>query len=567
MVKGENYLLAGIGTEATLYSKNLGARRPAEGEMLNDDDDDYSISTLPQPPLLYPSPPVLLLPKGIMVSLALDHAATEEVQRLLQKSKSGLKIEEIDEEVDKNYDKMDDEKLKEKFLKVLQCIQSLRIGLDLQILHSLSAATLFINVYTFIFLVSWVTLYKIRCFFNPFFGAKMLVERNNSLSIDVQVSSSQPGKKLLFWSQTTDHSPETRIQMANFTRRHKQNGQPKADATPHHRKYKTFTSDGRPLNLNEAKVPFTLTEDETTNSIVLDVSVFRYLDTALIDVDIHPNYAKVTIKGKVLQLVFDKEIKCGSTVVQRSQTTGHLVLTMPKKSRSFIEDQLLRNRKTFVYVLQENCEVKVRYPHPFSELGHSSNTRMRESAVQNNRISEPDVRCYPPTARCYASSEPAFAWRESGKPPPVHPTEIRTSISPSSAAELNTTSALANYATEAATPVGTTIDSSVYHYSVWCLSWIFTCSFVQDGLCQFVKCTLNVDVGFGRSFHKTDAVLTSNLNLGQQPSHDWCTSDNSEKNTDTPLKCGSTRHRTTRIVRMAAEVGLAYLDLGMTAVP
>nr|CAD7401212.1 unnamed protein product [Timema poppensis] len=51
-------------------------------------------------------------------------------------------------------------------------------------------------------------------------------------------------------------------------------------------------------------------------------------------------------------------------------------------------------------------------------------------------------------------SEPVFAWRESGKPfrnpPPVHPTEIRTSISPSSAVELNTTSALANYATEAA---------------------------------------------------------------------------------------------------------------------
>nr|CAD7266304.1 unnamed protein product [Timema shepardi] len=35
------------------------------------------------------------------------------------------------------------------------------------------------------------------------------------------------------------------------------------------------------------------------------------------------------------------------------------------------------------------------------------------------------------------------------KPPSVHPTEIRTSISPSSAVELNTTRALANYATEA----------------------------------------------------------------------------------------------------------------------
>nr|CAD7426563.1 unnamed protein product [Timema monikensis] len=31
----------------------------------------------------------------------------------------------------------------------------------------------------------------------------------------------------------------------------------------------------------------------------------------------------------------------------------------------------------------------------------------------------------------------------------IHPTEIRSSISPSSAVELNTTSALANYATEA----------------------------------------------------------------------------------------------------------------------
>nr|CAD7593769.1 unnamed protein product [Timema genevievae] len=51
------------------------------------------------------------------------------------------------------------------------------------------------------------------------------------------------------------------------------------------------------------------------------------------------------------------------------------------------------------------------------------------------------------------------------KPPPVHPTEIRTSISPSSAAELNTTSALANYATEAGTsPSTSTAVYSTYRY-------------------------------------------------------------------------------------------------------
>ncbi|CAG2053364.1 unnamed protein product [Timema podura] len=45
--------------------------------------------------------------------------------------------------------------------------------------------------------------------------------------------------------------------------------------------------------------------------------------------------------------------------------------------------------------------------------------------------------------------------RQQEKPPPVHPTEIRTSISPSSAVELNTTGALANYAIEAAEEIKT----------------------------------------------------------------------------------------------------------------
>nr|CAD7453178.1 unnamed protein product [Timema tahoe] len=53
----------------------------------------------------------------------------------------------------------------------------------------------------------------------------------------------------------------------------------------------------------------------------------------------------------------------------------------------------------------------------------------------------------------YRRSEPAFAWRESGKPfrktTPSSPNRDSNSISPSSAVKLNTTSALANYATEA----------------------------------------------------------------------------------------------------------------------
>lgn len=46
--------------------------------------------------------------------------------------------------------------------------------------------------------------------------------------------------------------------------------------------------------------------------------------------DIHPTYVKVLIKGKIFQIVFPEEIKIESSTAQRSQTTGHLVITMPK---------------------------------------------------------------------------------------------------------------------------------------------------------------------------------------------------------------------------------------------
>nr|CAD7267994.1 unnamed protein product [Timema shepardi] len=61
--------------------------------------------------------------------------------------------------------------------------------------------------------------------------------------------------------------------------------------------------------------------------------------------------------------------------------------------------------------------------------------------------------------------------RIQGKPPPVHPTEIRTSISPSSAVELNTTSALANYATEAGCKIPTLRPLSLSSASLNPIFW------------------------------------------------------------------------------------------------
>nr|CAD7424805.1 unnamed protein product [Timema monikensis] len=74
-----------------------------------------------------------------------------------------------------------------------------------------------------------------------------------------------------------------------------------------------------------------------------------------------------------------------------------------------------------------------------------------------------------------------------GKTTPVHPTEIRTSISPSSAVELNTTSALANYATEAGQNLTVTHWQSPYMHAYFPALNSFP-SLLGDMLADAINC-------------------------------------------------------------------------------
>lgn len=56
----------------------------------------------------------------------------------------------------------------------------------------------------------------------------------------------------------------------------------------------------------------------------------RYLSTSLLEADVQPNYVRVIVKGKIFQLHLPKEVKPDSSTSLRSQTTGHLLVTMPK---------------------------------------------------------------------------------------------------------------------------------------------------------------------------------------------------------------------------------------------
>ncbi|KAG9462041.1 hypothetical protein GDO78_015037, partial [Eleutherodactylus coqui] len=78
------------------------------------------------------------------------------------------------------------------------------------------------------------------------------------------------------------------------------------------------------------RLDFSLVDDEENNQIILDLGIYRHLDTSLVDVDVHPNYVRVLVKNKAFQLVLPEEVKPDSSSARRSQTTGHLVVTMPK---------------------------------------------------------------------------------------------------------------------------------------------------------------------------------------------------------------------------------------------
>ncbi len=56
----------------------------------------------------------------------------------------------------------------------------------------------------------------------------------------------------------------------------------------------------------------------------------KFLDTSLLIVDVQPTYVRVDVKGKVTQLHWPDEVLVDQATIQRSQTTGFLVITAPK---------------------------------------------------------------------------------------------------------------------------------------------------------------------------------------------------------------------------------------------
>ena len=84
---------------------------------------------------------------------------------------------------------------------------------------------------------------------------------------------------------------------------------------------------GRLLLRNEGKFPYKLDED-AKDITILTVEPGKYISTTLIEIDLQPTYVRVTIKEKLLQLTFSREVELENAKVERSSITGQLKMTL-----------------------------------------------------------------------------------------------------------------------------------------------------------------------------------------------------------------------------------------------
>eukprot|EP00038_Savillea_parva_P025298 m.47083 g.47083 ORF g.47083 m.47083 type:complete len:472 (-) comp6842_c0_seq2:183-1598(-) len=143
-----------------------------------------------------------------------------------------------------------------------------------------------------------------------------------------------PEEEAAFWKEEEDFTPESRYDTAVRAKKQREAQEAKKAGRPlkkKRKKRKFFKADGKPLNMNDSGLQFELLGQlENGEPLVLDLHLYKYLDTSQIDLDVQPTYIRAIIKEKVFQLALPEEVSPDRSKAERSKITGHLMVTMPK---------------------------------------------------------------------------------------------------------------------------------------------------------------------------------------------------------------------------------------------
>lgn len=178
-----------------------------------------------------------------------------------------------------------------------------------------------------------------------------------------------------FYAEKCEHAPEVRYEIERM-RQLKLKSYETEKKVEEKREYKIFAPDGRPFNINQPKIDFFF-DDLDRSKYILDLAVYKHLDTSLVDIDVQPHYVRATIKGKVFQLHLPEEVDISNSTAQRSQITGHLVVTMPK-ANAFLNAPPVKSTTKEAQLLTEHKVEECQYStgqskREFLEIGPSDN--------------------------------------------------------------------------------------------------------------------------------------------------------------------------------------------------
>lgn len=185
---------------------------------------------------------------------------------------------------------------------------------------------------------------------------KARLERDIKEKWETEYSTLDPEERnKKFYSEKCEHAPEVRYEMEQMRQLKLKESETVDKQKEEPRVIKFFAPDGRPYNINQAKIDF-LFDDSENDKFVLDLAIYKYLDTNLLDIDIQPTYVRVTVKYKVFQIHLPEEIDMANSTAQRSQTTGHLVITMPKLNFVTVKPLIKKSPDLKSQVYSENNE-------------------------------------------------------------------------------------------------------------------------------------------------------------------------------------------------------------------
>lgn len=207
------------------------------------------------------------------------------------------------------------------------------------------------------------------------------------------------------------YTPESRTKMHQYIaeQRKDKRSKPSSDVkkTP-----RALEKDGKMLNINEGKYEFHLTEDDDNNQYILEVGCPRFMESSFIDCDVQPTYVRVTIKDKILQLVLQGEVSPDSSTAKRSQTTGKLLVTMPKATgvirKVKVQQELKDSNQTSRASRSKNSTLGVSNGSMNPSIVESLSLKPTASPEVNPLPNSPPLKVYPqpPPHDVLEASEP-----------------------------------------------------------------------------------------------------------------------------------------------------------------